>query len=191
MTTTTMQASQKAQDIETLEAQAEEIAAEVQTFEQQLRDARAQIARAQARFAQLDQERKRLAPKTFGGDSKARVELEALEDEHDEIARATRVARAAEPELAKMLADARERLSAVNVEIRKARAREINYELKEIEQRRDEAATALEEVLKEHSEAAARYEAAVRAYDGDTANQLAVGFSRGHIPWVKKRFGIS
>jgi hypothetical protein len=93
--------------VEELEAKAEEIVGEVETLESQLRDARAQIARAQARFAALDEERKDLAPRTFQGDSKARVALVALEDEHDELARATRVARAAEPELERMVGEAK------------------------------------------------------------------------------------
>ena len=83
--------------IQALETKAEEIAQELETLKSQLRDARTQIARAEKRFAELEERRKTLAPKTFGGDEKAKVELEGLEDEHDEVSRATRVAEAAVP----------------------------------------------------------------------------------------------
>src|SRR5215203_6278951 len=68
----------KQERVQELEAKAEEISQEVDELDSQLGDARSQIARAQERFAELDGERKRLAPRTFQGDDKAKLELEAL-----------------------------------------------------------------------------------------------------------------
>ncbi len=56
------------------------------------------IAALKEQLAELEARRKELAPRTFSGDEKAKLELEGVEDEHDEIARAPRVAEAAEKE---------------------------------------------------------------------------------------------
>src|SRR5829696_1821474 len=129
--------------VEGLEAKAEEVASEVDELAAQLRDAKGQIARAQARFAELDSERRRLAPRTFQGDSKAQLALEALEDEHDEVARNVRVAEAAEPELTRMLDEAKAKLQAARRRVREVRAQDIGRQIKALDSERDAAADAL------------------------------------------------
>src|SRR5829696_1749031 len=133
--------------IEELEAKAEEIDEEVDELVSQLRDAQGQIARAQKRFVELDKERKVLAPKVFAGDSKAEVELEALEDEYDETARSVRVAEAAEPELRRMLEEGKAKLQAARRRVREVRAQDIGRQIKALDSERDAAADALINII--------------------------------------------
>jgi chromosome segregation ATPase len=173
--------------IEELEAKAEEIAQEVESLDAQLRDAQSQIARAQARFNQLEAERKILAPRTFAGDSKAKVELEALEDEHEELARATRVARAAEPELARMLEEARARLRQANVATLKAEADALNREMHALDPERDALADQLDQILERQNNLYGEMVNTVREYNGDQANTMTLNQDM-YGRWIRERF---
>jgi len=91
------------------------------------------IAALKEQLAELEARRKELAPRTFSGDEQAKLELEGVEDEHDEIARTPRVAEAAE----------KERLTHAQAQVHRA-----NYErlLEEQSKLEDEA----EELLKQY-----------------------------------------
>jgi len=187
VTTTTKEATSKP-TVEGLEAKAEEVASEVDELAAQLRDAKGQIARAQARFAELDSERKQLAPRTFQGDSKAQLALEALEDEHDEVARNVRVAQSAEPELARMLEEHKAELQAARRAIHAAKASAISKEVEALAPERDRLADELIEVLKRQSELLGDQGDEVRFYDGDRANNLELYRQRAGGDWLRKRF---
>jgi len=187
VTTTTKEATSKP-TVEGLEAKAQEISQQVDELAAQLRDAQGGIARAQARFAELDSERKQLAPRTFQGDSKAQLELEALENEHDEVARTTRVARAAEPELARMLEEHKAELQAARRAIHAAKASAISKEVEALAPERDRLADELIEVLKRQSELLGDQGDEVRFYDGDRANNLELYRQRAGGDWLRKRF---
>jgi predicted nucleic acid-binding Zn-ribbon protein len=171
--------------IEELETQAEEITQEIETLESQLRDARTQIARAQARFAELNEERTRLAPKTFGGDSKARLALEA---QHDETARDMRVAEAAEPELARMATEAKERLRQANRAVLEAERSALAKEMSALDPERDALADQLAEVLGRQSALYGAMTDKVREYDQDQANAMTL--RHGAVPrnYLRRKF---
>jgi len=187
MTTETKEVSRR-EGIEELEDKAEQVASEVDELASQLRDAQGQIARAQARFAQLEEERKRLAPRTFQGDSKAKLELEALENEHDEVARNVRVAEAARPELERMLQEAKERLAHARREVLKARAATIRQEMESFNPERDRLADELRKILEQQTSLRDEYIQAVNQYDQDRANALVVDRGGPHAKWVRKMF---
>ncbi len=84
-----------------------------------------------------------LAPRTFAGDQKAKVELEGVELEWEEAARSSRVAEAAAPELQKMVERAKERLSQARREVHKARASRIHQEMEALNPERDALADEL------------------------------------------------
>src|SRR5215204_2733048 len=72
--------------IEDLEAKVKEIAQELSGLESQHQDATSQIRRAEQKFAQLEAQRIELAPRAFVGNEKARVDLDSVELEQDELA---------------------------------------------------------------------------------------------------------
>src|SRR5215210_343395 len=178
----------KQERVQELEAKAEEISQEVDELASQLRDADSQIAKAKARFAQLDEERKVLAPKVFGGDSKAQLELEALEDEYDETARSVRVAEAARPELARMLEEAKARLKASRRAIHEAKAWAITSEIKSLDGERDAAADRLVEVLEKQQKLRSAHIHEVNSFDQDQANALVTNPNIKPGYWIKQRF---
>ena len=184
----TSSTTKKQASVEELELKAEEVAQEVDELAAQLRDAQGGIARAQARFAELDSERKQLAPRTFQGDSKAQLALEALEDEHDEVARNVRVAQSAEPELARMLEEHKAELQAARRAIHAAKASAISKEVEALAPERDRLADELIEVLKRQSELLGDQGDEVRFYDGDRANNLELYRQRAGGDWLRKRF---
>ncbi len=73
----------------------EELEAEIDELSRRRAEAGAQIRHAEERFEELEERRSALSPKTFSGDKEAAAELEQVEDEHDRIARSSRVARRA------------------------------------------------------------------------------------------------
>ena len=174
--------------IENLEDKVEEIAQELSGLESQYQDATSKIRRAEQQVAQLEAQRKELAPRAFTGDEKARVELDGVELEQDELARSSRVAEAAIPGLKHMVAEAKERLARAQVQVHKARAQAAYEELKGVEARRDELAGELREVLKVHSRVHGRYQKAVRPYDQDQANDAAGSRAAVYQSWIKKAF---
>jgi chromosome segregation ATPase len=174
--------------IENLEAEVEEIAQELSGLESQHRDATSQIRRAEQQFAQLEAQRRELAPRAFTGDEMARVELDGVELEQEEVARSSRVAQAAVPGLKHMVAEAKERLARAQEQVHKARARAAYEELKGVEARRDELAGELREVHKMHSRVHGRYQKAVRSYDQDQANDMAGSRAAVYQSWIKKAF---
>ena len=153
--------------IEDLEAKVEEIAQELSGLESQHQDVTSQIRRAEQKFAQLEAQRIKLAPRAFAGDEKAKVELDDVELEQDELARSSRVAEAAVPGLKHMVAQAKERLARAQEQFHKARAQAAHEELKGVEARRDELAGELREVFEVHSRVHGRYHEAVRPYGQD------------------------
>jgi chromosome segregation ATPase len=174
--------------IENLEAKVEEIAQELSGLESQHRDATSQIRRAEQQFAQLEAQRRELAPRAFTGDEKARVELDGVELEQEEVARSSRVAEAAVPGLKHMVAEAKERLARAQEQVHKARAQAAHEKLKGVEARRDELAGELREVFEVHSRVHGRYQEAVRPYDQDQANAMAGSRAAVYQSWIKKAF---
>lgn len=135
--------------IQALEAKAEEIAQELETLESQLKDARSQIARAEKRFAELEERRTVLAPKAFSGDADAQLELEGLEDEHDQLARSVRVAKSAAPEFERMIEEVQARLDHAQAQVHRA-----NYErlLEEKSKLEEQAESILDKYLQKQLE---------------------------------------
>ena len=158
--------------IEDLEAKVEELVEELSGVESQLQDANSQIRHAEQKFEQLEAQRIELAPRAFTGDEKARVDLDSVELEQEELARSSRVAQAAVPGLKHMLAEAKERLARAQEQVHKARAQAAYEELRGVEARRDELAGELREVFEGHSRVHGRYQEAVRPYDQDQANDI-------------------
>jgi chromosome segregation ATPase len=175
--------------VEKLEAKVEDLALEVEELESQLRDAQGQIDRAEQTFTKLEAQRKQLAPRVFRGDEKARVELEGLEDEHDLVARNTRVAIAAKPELERMIQDTKERLSAARREVHRARAGEVRQEMEALDPERDKLAGQLLEVLEKQSSLRGEYIQALNQFDQNQANALATDVGGGpQGRWLKQTF---
>ncbi len=182
------QATQDATSIEDLEGQVEEAAQHLDALLKQHLSASSQIKRSEKRLTELEERRRLLAPRTFAGDAQARVELEGVEDECDEVARNVRVAEAALPELERMVAEAKERLAQARQDVHRARAQVVHDELKDVEARRDELAEELKEVLKAHSSLHADYMEAVRLYSQDAANNLAMYRLDMYGRWLRKAF---
>ncbi len=174
--------------IENLEAKVEEIAQELSGLESQHQDATSQIRRAEQKFAQLEAQRIKLAPRAFTGDEKARVELDDVELEQEELARSSRVAEAAVPGLKRMVAQAKERLARTQEQVHKARAQAAHEKLKGVEARRDELSGELREVFEVHSRVHGRYEESVSTYDQDQANDVADSRGAVYQSWIKKAF---
>jgi chaperonin cofactor prefoldin len=174
--------------IEDLEAKVEELAQELSRLESQHQDATSQIRRAKQQFDQLEAQRIKLAPRAFTGDEKARVDLDDVELEQEELARSSRVAEAAVPGLKHMVAQAKERLVRAQEQVHKARAQAAHEKLKGVEARRDELSGELREVFEAHSRVHGRYQESVSTYDQDQANDVAG--SRGGVDqsWIKKAF---
>ncbi len=91
------------------------------------------IAALKEQLAELEAHRNELAPRTFSGDEKAKLELEDVEDEHDEIARATRVAEAAEPEFDRMIEPTKERHTHAQAQVHRANYERLLEEQEKIE----------------------------------------------------------
>jgi chromosome segregation ATPase len=174
--------------IEDLEDKVEEIAQELSGLESQHQDATSQIRRAEQQFNQLEAQRKELAPRAFTGDEKARVALDGVELEQDELARSSRVAQAAVPGLKHRVAEAKERLARAQEQVHKARAQAAYQELKGVEARRDELAGELREVFEVHSRVHGGYQEAVRPYDQDQATDMAGSRGAVYQSWIKKAF---
>src|SRR5215211_5436598 len=153
--------------IEDLEAKVKEIAQELSGLESQHQDATSQIRRAEQKFAQLEAQRIELAPRAFVGNEKARVDLDSVELEQEELACSSRVAQAAVPGLKHMVAQAKGRLARAQEQVHKARA-QAAYE--------------------EHSRVHGRYQEAVRPYDQDQANDMAGSRGAVYQSWIKKAF---
>jgi DNA repair exonuclease SbcCD ATPase subunit len=174
--------------IEELEKAVEERAHEVEELEGQLRDATSQIARAQQRFAELDERLTSLAAHAFRGDSKARLEVEALEAEHDELERNTRVTRAAAPELEKMLATAKQQLTEARREVHKARAADLRQQAQALDSERDRLAGELIDILDRQKSLDGKYVQTLNLFDQATANSRASDLEGPQRRWVKKTF---
>ena len=174
--------------IEDLEAKVEELVEELSGVESQLQDATSQIRHAEQKFEQLEAQRIELAPRAFTGDEKARVDLDSVELEQEELARSSRVAQAAVPGLKHMVAQAKERLARAQEQVHKARAQAAHEKLKGVEARRDELAGELREVFEVHSRVHGRYQEAVSTYDQDQATDAAGSRGAVYQSWIKKAF---
>ena len=174
--------------IEHLEAKVEEIAHKLSGLESQYQDATSKIRRAEQQFDQLEAQRKELAPRAFTGDEKARVDLDSVELEQEEVARSSRVAEAAVPGLKDRVAEAKERLARAQEKVHKARAQAAHEKLKGVEARRDELAGELREVFEVHSRLHGRYQEVVRPYEQDQANDMAGSRAAVYQSWIKKAF---
>jgi hypothetical protein len=114
--------------------------------------------------------------------------LEGLEDEHDEIARTVRVAKAAEPELQRMAGDAASRRARAVDKLRRAEASEVRRRLRAVEATRDELADELRGVLAEHGQILGEYVDAIRQYSDDDANAVESRRAMLYSNWFRGKF---
>jgi chromosome segregation ATPase len=175
-------------NVQDLEARVEAIEEEIEELTRRRAEALAQIQRAEVRFSELEERRAVLAPKTFSGDEEATAELEGLEDEHDQLARSVRVARAAVPEFEKMIAEAEERASEARTDIYRQRYEALYEEARALDDERDELARRLVEVLEKQSSLNNDASQALRYYNGDQANALSMGFRPAVQSFVDQTF---
>jgi len=157
------------------EARAAAAEEEVDELSRRRAEALAQIQRAEVRFSELEERRAILSPKTFSGDKKATAELEALEDEHDQLARCVRVARSAVPEFEKMIAEAKARADEARTDIHRERYQALIAEADALTPRIEELGGELAELLEKRGALYHDASQKLRYYDGDQANALSLG----------------
>ncbi len=125
----------------------EELEAEIDELSRRRAEAVAQIRHAEERFEELEERRSALSPKTFSGDKEAAAELEQVEDEHDRIARSSRVARSAVPEFDRMIKEAKGRLGEAREGVHRKRYEELARERYTLDEEIEAAADKLAEGL--------------------------------------------
>ncbi len=172
---------------EELSALVERLEAEIDELSRRRGEAVAQIRHAEERFEELEERRSALSPKTFSGDKEAAAELEQVEDEHDRIARSSRVARSAVPEFDKMIAEARERLAEAREQVHREKANALYRQSAELDPKRDELARQLFEVLEEQARIDSDRMQEVRLFDQEEANRRAVA-GDGVAEWLRGAF---
>lgn len=179
------------QTVEGLEATVEGLEAELEELAAQVNGALLAKRRADERIAEIEEQRAALSPHSFRGDKKATAELEKLEDEHDQLARSSRVARAALPGLEQMLEEARERLAKARKDVHRDEAAELARQSAELDPERDELAARLHEVLEEQSRLYTARQQVVNLFDQDEANRMAsAGGSKAAMrDYLTRRFG--
>ncbi len=159
----------------------------IEELERQRAQAIAQMRRTERRFEELEKRRSVLSPKTFAGDKKATEELEALEDEHDELARSSRVAKAAIPEIDRMLEELREQRTQAQRDVHMHRESELAREADSLNEERDELAGRLYEILERQDEFHAKMIQAVSRYDQDRANGMVTS-EHPNRAWLRHTF---
>ncbi len=147
---------------------------EVEELRRRKAQATAQLRAAREGLARLDERRNELAPRTFGPDEGAARELADLEDEHDRAARSERVALAALPGLDGQIDDAVEKLVEARRAVHREEADELYRRSRDLDGKRDELAEELRTVLEEQARLDFDRAQAVRLYDGDEANRMAI-----------------
>lgn len=160
---------------ETVEA----LEAEIAELSRRRSEALAQIQRAETRFAELEELRTEFSPKAFSGNQSAARELEAIEDEHDTLARSVRVARSALPEFERMLEAARTKATEARKDVHRTRREALLAESRELDAERDELSRRLHEVLEKQDGLYFDALQELNAYDQDAANRT---ISHGHYP---------
>ena len=167
----------------------EALEGEIEELERRKGEAKAVIRRASRRFEELDEQRRRLSPKTFSGDSGARLELEVVEDEHEALNRSVRVANSAVPEFERMLGETKAKRRKAQEDVHRERYRILSEESGEILSERDELADRLQDLLERQSKLHSRMQQEMRQWDGEQANRMAVEGMGAHRRWFEDRFG--
>lgn len=160
---------------ETIEA----LEAEIGELKRRREEALGQIRRAETRFGELEELRTEFSPKAFSGDEAAARELEAIEDEHDVLARSVRVARSALPEFERMLEEAKGKLAEERLEVHRARRQALLTQAGELDAERDELARRLHEILDKQDGLYFDALQELNSYDQDAANRT---ISHGYYP---------
>ncbi len=172
-----------------LEAKVSEINEGIAELSRRRDEAAATIERARKRFEELAGRRKVLSPMSFSGDEDATRELEALEDEHDALARSVRVAESALPEFERFIEEAEERRDAAEKQVHRARAEEMREELEKAEAKRDELAAQLVAALEDHARVFDDYRNAVSLYDRREAGRMGSDPRGAQARWLYDRLG--
>jgi len=159
--------------VQSPEGRVEELEAEVEELERRRTEALAQIQRSEVRFGELEERRIILAPKTFSGDKKAALELEGLEDAHDQLTRSVRVARSAVPQFERMLEEAEARAKEAREEIHRERYKALIGEADALTPELEGLAKGLAVLLEKRD--ALYFDAGeeLRYFDGERANNLS------------------
>ncbi len=166
----------------------EALEAEIEELERQRAEALAQMRSAEKRFAELEERRFVLSPKTFSGDKKAVEELEQLEDEHDRLARSARVAKAALPEFDRMLADLKERREQTRRDVHMDRYGTLLDERETLSPRAEELVKELKETLDRRGDLyAAAGQELRKAGEGDQANAMLLNGPSATKSWLEER----
>ncbi len=168
--------SKTVQDPESL---VEEIEEEIDELDRRRGEALTQIQRAEERFRELEERRVVLAPKIFSGDKKAGIELESLEDAHDQLSRSVRVARSAVPEFERMLEEAEARAKEGREEIHRERYKALIGEANDLTPEIEGLAKGLAVLLEKRDALYFDASQELRYYDGDRANKLSQGLQLG------------
>ncbi len=173
---------------EELSALVERLEAEIDELSRRRGEALARIRSAEERFEELEERRAALSPKAFSGDEEAAAELEQVEDEHDRIARSSRVARSAVPEFDRMIKEARGRLGEAREGVHRERYAELQNQSAALDPERDELAGRLVEILDKQADLHLDMVNEVRqSGDGDEANRMFVS-GNGTRSWIEDRF---
>lgn len=176
-------------DEQSLLIEVEALDAEIEELERQKREALAVIRRASRRFEELDEQRRKLSPKTFAGDSGACLELEAVEDEHETLNRSVRVANSAVPEFDRMLEETKAKRREAQKDVHRQRHQTLAGELEETRVERDELADRLQETLDRHAKIKSQMLQELYQWDPETANRSASESLTENEIWAEKRFG--
>lgn len=175
-------------DEQSLLVEVEALDAEIEELERQKREALAVIRRAERRFEELDEQRRKLSPKTFSGDSSACLELEGVEDEHETLDRSVRVANSAVPEFDRMLEETKAKRREAQGNVHRERYRILSEELSEVASERDEVAARLQQLLKRQAELRGGMAQEMRQWDQEQANRMAVDGMSANRTWLEGAF---
>jgi chromosome segregation ATPase len=174
------------------EARLEAVDEEIDELGRRRAEALARISQAEARFEEIEERRAVLSPLTFSGDEQAEqasTELEALEDERDQLGRSVSVARAARTEFERLLAEADKRSSEARKDIHRQHYRAHMVEAERLGSKMDELAAELCELIEKRNSLFHDASQELRFFDQDEANGMTVrGGSRGR-DWLKAKFG--
>ena len=166
----------------------ERIDQEIASISDRLHQARARVAQANQRLEEIDARQRQLSASVFSGDEAAQEEFRELEDETQVVLRSRRVASDAAEDFARELEEARERREEAQREAYRTQAREIRDRRKPLEQRADELASELADLLEQQSVLAHEEMQVISEYDQERANLLAGSERHANHRWLNRKF---
>ncbi len=164
---TTQNTQGAATEVERLDGEAENLAEQLASARRSVRDAEHELGTISAR-------RKEIGLSVFEGDEAAQRELADLRARAASAEEALEVSGGASEQLTRLLEEKKKALAQARVRVHREEADELYRRSRDLDGRRDELAEELRAVLEEQARLGFDRAQAVRLYDGDEANRMAI-----------------